>query len=216
MASAAEKPYWAIKASRERIPKTRWYSRWMSSAFFREMPCTCARASGSFSMTSRVRLPKRSTMRRAVTGPMPLMAPEARYLRMAPAVAGSLVVQRLALNWRPKVGWLTKTPVSSTSSPSLSSENSPTAVISSPSQEMSTTDQPFSRLRKTTPSTVPASWMSCSARSTLSPSPFKKGRLLAADTSCIPCTSIPQLPSQCKPSWRGSNVSQTSGKSSLP
>jgi len=55
-------------------------------------PGASIRRAGSSSMTRRVSSPNRSTMRPAIRGPMPLMRPEPRYLRMPWMVAGKTVV----------------------------------------------------------------------------------------------------------------------------
>ena len=49
-----------------------------SMAFLAVMPLTVCSRSGSSSITARVSVPKRSTSRWAVAGPMPLRMPEAR------------------------------------------------------------------------------------------------------------------------------------------
>ncbi|KAF5034107.1 hypothetical protein DSECCO2_599680 [anaerobic digester metagenome] len=61
-----------------RIPNSRAYSCPMLSAFCGEIPRTCESCAGSFSMISSVLSPNLATMREAVTGPIPLIAPPER------------------------------------------------------------------------------------------------------------------------------------------
>ncbi len=59
---------------------------------FGPRPGTSISRFGSFSITSRVSTPKRSTIRSANRGPIPLISPEPRYRWMPCTVAGSTVV----------------------------------------------------------------------------------------------------------------------------
>ena len=61
----------------------------ISMAFFSEMPLTSASRSGSSSMIRMVSAPKRFRIREAKAAPMPLMAPEPRYLSTASSVCGA-------------------------------------------------------------------------------------------------------------------------------
>ena len=89
------------KSITARIPKIRLYSSSISSAFLGEMPRISVRRRGCFSITSRVWSPKASTRRRAMAGPIPLIAPEERYFKIAPEVAGRVRSTMAALNWLP-------------------------------------------------------------------------------------------------------------------
>ena len=55
------------------------------------MPATSVRRLASASITSKVASPKASTMRAALTGPMPLTSPLPRYFFMPWSVAGRAV-----------------------------------------------------------------------------------------------------------------------------
>ena len=103
MAMAVEDlmPNWDRKSITARMPNIRPSSSRSFSHLAGEMPCTSVRRCGSFSSTFKVSSPNCATIREASTGPMPLMAPEARYRRMAEAVAGSCCSAATALNWVP-------------------------------------------------------------------------------------------------------------------
>ena len=55
------------------------------------MPSISVSRSGSLSIMSSARAPKRPTMSLAVAGPTPLMRPEARYFSTADFVSGRVV-----------------------------------------------------------------------------------------------------------------------------
>ncbi len=105
MATAGERPQPVRKIIRVRMPNSRANSSPMARALSAEMPRTSASRSGCFSITSRVLSRNRSTSRRAMAGPMPLMAPEERYFKMALEVVGRVRRMTSALNWWPNRGW---------------------------------------------------------------------------------------------------------------
>ena len=94
-------------------------------------PGTSASRPTSLSMMSSVRLPKRATMRSAMTGPSPLIIPEPRYFTIPWIVPGTLVVNCSTLNWSPKRGWLVHSPTISSTSPGVGASSVPTTVTGS-------------------------------------------------------------------------------------
>ena len=96
-------------------------------------------------MTSKVSSPNSSTMRCAVLGPIPLIAPDARYRSMDAASAGILRSQLSTRNCPPYLGLCTHFPYTVTLSPSPMYGIVPVSVTRSPaSVPRSQMAKPFS------------------------------------------------------------------------
>src|SRR5262249_37061933 len=121
------------------------------------IPLTSERKVGDWSMTSRVRSPKRSTIRLAYAGPIPLMSPEPRYLAIPAAVCGAGGLRSAALNGGPCVLSVTHWPRASMYSPATTLDRLPTTVTRSRRRGSWTlkTTYPLSRLWKVIRSTTP-------------------------------------------------------------
>ena len=94
------------------------------------MPGTSVSLRASASMTANVPSPKRSTMRPAFTGPMPLTRPLPRYFFMPCTVAGRAVRYSRAWNCQPCFGSLRHQPRATMASPGCRSASVPTSVTS--------------------------------------------------------------------------------------
>ncbi len=115
---------------------------------------------GSRSITSSVAAPKWRTIRSAVRGPIPGIAPPPRYLAIPSGVCGGRVLTLSALNCGPYTGCSPHTPDAVTCSPAVTCPAVPITVAAAAAASSGwtcRTQYPVSWSWKTTRSTTPVS-----------------------------------------------------------